>query len=431
MAKKLIAGVAALSAVLLLAACSGGSKPSESGGAPSGAITVLTHRTDLLADGTLDKYKAAFEKKFPKVTVKFEGITDYEGEVAIRMNTNDYGDVLMIPRSVTKDKLANYFVPLGKQADLSKKYLFTTEQSYKGTTYGIATTGNAEGYVYNTKVWAAAGITDAPKTPDEFISDLKAIKAKTSAIPLYTNYKDGWPMQQWQGELGFSGPNASNNVTKSTAPWTKGKDMYTIDSLLFDTVHDGLVEADPATTNWEGSKVLIGTGKVATMVLGSWAIVQMQAAAVTAGGSASDIGYYPFPVQVKGSFQSPVGGDYQMGINIHSAHKAADRAWIDWFTKSSGFNESQSGVSPIVGAPLPDSLASFKTLGVKFVQLAAAPVGQEALQTSIANAAEIDLSGNIYRQKLIDIARGAAAGDKESYFTELNSKWKAAAASAG
>jgi len=432
MAKKLIAGVAALSAVLLLAACSGGSKPSDSsGGTPSGTITVLTHRTDLLADGTLNKYKTEFEKKFPKVHIKFEGITDYEGEVAIRMNTNDYGDVLMIPRSVTKDKLANYFVPLGKQADLSKKYLFTAEQSYKGTTYGIATVGNAEGYVYNTKVWAAAGITSAPKTPDEFISDLKQIKAKTDAIPLYTNYKDGWPMAQWQSELGFSGPSASNNLTKSTAPWAKGKDMYTIDSLLYDTVHDGLVEADPATTNWEGSKPLIGTGKVATMMLGSWAIVQMQAAAVTAGGSASDIGYYPFPVQVNGKFQSPVGGDYQMGINIHSTHKAADRAWIDWFTNSSGFAKAQGGVSPTVGAPLPDTLASFKTLGVKFVQLTAAPTGQEALQTSIANAAEIDLNGNVYRQKLIDIARGAVAGDKDAYFADLNSKWKAAAASAG
>jgi ABC-type glycerol-3-phosphate transport system substrate-binding protein len=318
MARKHIIGVAALAsaAALMLAGCSGGTGSTADAGKISGDITVLTQRTDLVDNVLLD-YKKKFEAKYPGVTVKFEGITDYEGEVAIRMNTNDYGDVLMIPRSVTKDKLANYFEPLGKQADLSKKYLFTDDQSFDGTTYGIATVGNAQGYVYNTKIWAAAGITTAPKTPDEFIADLKAIKAKTSAIPLYTNYKDGWPMSQWQGELGYSGPDASNTLTGQDAPWTKGNDMYTIDSLLFDVVHDGLVEADPATTNWENSKVLIGTGQVATMVLGSWSIVQMQAAAVTAGGSASDIGYYPFPSQVGGVFESPVGGDYQMGINIH------------------------------------------------------------------------------------------------------------------
>jgi raffinose/stachyose/melibiose transport system substrate-binding protein len=432
MARKHIIGVAAMAtaAALLLAGCSGGSGSTGDDGKISGNITVLTQRTDLVDNVLLD-YKKAFEKKYPDVTVKFEGITDYEGEVAIRMNTNDYGDVLMIPRSVTKDKLVDYFEPLGKQADLSKKYLFTADQSFDGTTYGIATVGNAQGFVYNTKIWAAAGIKDAPKTPDEFIADLKLIKEKTSAIPLYTNYKDGWPMSQWQGQLGYSGATASNDLTGQDAPWTKGNDMYTIDSLLFDVVHDGLVEADPATTNWENSKVLIGTGQVGTMVLGSWAIVQMQAAAVTAGGSADDIGYYPFPVQTGGAFQSPVGGDYQMGINIHSSHKAAARAWIDWFTNESGFAKDQGGVSPVVGGDLPDTLASFKTLGVKFVQLDPAPAGEEALQSDISNTAEIDLGGNVYRQKLVDIARGAIAGDKDSYFADLNAAWKAAKASVG
>ncbi|MEP6478344.1 MAG: extracellular solute-binding protein [Rhodoglobus sp.] len=425
MAKKLIAGMAAISAAaLLLAGCSGGGTPAADD-KPSGTITVLTHRTDLVDNVLLD-YKKTFEAKYPDVTVKFEAITDYEGEVAVRLNTDDYGDVLMIPRAVTKDKLANYFEPLGKQADLSKKYLFTSEQSFDGTTYGIATVGNAQGYVYNTKVWAAAGIDKAPTTPEEFINDLKAIKDKTDAIPLYTNYKDGWPMSQWQGELGYSGPDASNELTDQDAPWTKGNDMYTIDSLLFEVVHDGLVEDDPATTNWENSKVLIGTGQVATMVLGSWAIVQMQDAAVTAGGSKDDIGYYPFPVQTDGAFQSPVGGDYQMGINIHSTHKAAARAWIDWFTSESGFAKDQGGVSPVIGGDLPDTLASFDSLGVKLVQLTPAPAGKESLQTDISNGAEIDLGGNVYRQKLVDIARGAIAGDMDSYFQELNDKWKAA-----
>jgi len=35
------------------------------------------------------------------------------------------------------------------------------------------------------------------------------------------------------------------------------------------------------------------------------------------------------------------------------------------------------------------------------------------------------LYGPIYRQKLIDIARGAADGDKDSYFAELNERWGA------
>ena len=55
----------------------------------SGTIKVLTVRTDLVQDGTLKKYAAEFRKTYPKVKVEFEGITDYEAEVKIRMNAEE------------------------------------------------------------------------------------------------------------------------------------------------------------------------------------------------------------------------------------------------------------------------------------------------------------------------------------------------------
>ena len=48
--------------------------------------------------------------------------------------------------------------------------------------YGIPSTGNAQGIVYNKKVFEAAGITTLPKTPDEFLDDLQ--KIKDSILPL-------------------------------------------------------------------------------------------------------------------------------------------------------------------------------------------------------------------------------------------------------
>ena len=431
MAKKLIAvGAAAVAASLLLAGCQTGTDSADSG-AIEGEITVLTQRTDLV-DNVFQDYKAEFEKKYPDVTVNFEAITDYEGEIAIRLNTEDYGDVLLIPNSVSKDQLANYFEPLGTVDELKEKYLFVEEQAFDGTGYGVAITGNAQGYVVNKKVWAAAGITEAPTTPEEFIEALEAIKSKTDAVPLYTNYKDGWPLSQWTGQRGFGpeGGNYANHTTEIDAPWTPGEDYYEIDSILFDAVAGGLTEDDPATTNWENSKVLIGSGQVGTMVLGSWAVTQMQDAAVAAGGAAEDIGYWPFPVQEGGVFHSAVGGDYKNAINVHSDHKAAAKAWIEWFAAESGYASSQGGISPVVGGELPATLADFEPLGVEFVETVPAPAGEEALEAAIYNGAEIDLWGNLYRQKLVDIARGAADGDKDSYFAELNEKWKAARASA-
>ncbi|CAM5502749.1 sugar ABC transporter substrate-binding protein [Streptomyces badius] len=45
----------------------------------------------------MDAYTSEFNKVYPKVKVKFEGLTDYEGEVKIRMKTGELRDVLMIP----------------------------------------------------------------------------------------------------------------------------------------------------------------------------------------------------------------------------------------------------------------------------------------------------------------------------------------------
>jgi len=431
MAKKLIAGVAVIAATVLLAGCSSGASTSTDAAAITGEITVLTNRTDIV-DTTFKDYAAEFTKAYPGTSVKFEAIAKYETDVATRLSSGDYGDVLLIPNTVTKAQLPQFFEPLGTVDELSKTYRFTAEQAYDGKAYGVAQTGNAQGIVYNKKVWAAAGITTLPKTPDEFLTDLKAIKAKTAATPYYTNYKDGWPLSQWDGNRAITGDaDESVKLIRNDAPWATGQYHAIADGLLFDIVKDGLSEADPTTTDWETSKGSLGSGKVASMVLGSWAITQMQDAAVTAGGTKADIGYMPFPYQVDGTFYSTVAGDYKNGISAKSDNKATARAWIEWFAQKSGYAAAQGGLSPLVDGEVPAVLSDFTTAGVKYLELTPAPAGKETLENDIVSASEIDLTGNIYRAKLIDIARGAAQGDKASYFAELNKKWADALKSVG
>ena len=429
MAMKHIAGLAVVA--VALAGCSAAPADPGTDGEITGEITVLTNRTDIV-DTVFQDYKAEFEAAYPGTTVNFEAITDYEGEVSIRLNTEDYGDVLLIPNSVTPDQFPLFFEPLGTIDELSETYRFVEEKSFDGNGYGVAITGNAQGIVYNKTVWEAAGVTELPTTPEEFLDALQAIADNTDAIPYYTNYADGWPLTQWSGNRGITGNvNESIDLTQSDAPWASGEYYEITDGLLYDIVAAGLSEEDPLTTNWEESKTLIGSGQVATMVLGSWAITQMRDAAVAAGGSADEIGYMPFPYQVDGTFYSTIGGDYKNAINVNSDNKATARAWIEWFAAESGYAQSQGGLSPLVDGPSPDTLGDFDAAGVQYIELAPAPAGSESLENDIANTAEIDLFGPIYRQQLVDIARGAADGDKESFFEQLNQRWADARAQVG
>ncbi|MET9419780.1 ABC transporter substrate-binding protein [Streptomyces sp. NPDC006540] len=435
--KKTLAGVLLAVATLTVAGCSGGGTPSaETATVPadpdevSGTITVLTHRTDLVQNGAMDAYAAEFKKTYPKVKVKFEGLTDYEGEVKIRMNTDDYGDVLMIPAAVSKNDYPKFFAPLGPAKELTAKYRFSDKTDVGGKVYGIAQFGTANGFVYNKSVWKKAGVTKWPTTPEEFLAGLRAIKSRTGAVPYYTNFKDGWPLVQWGGNLGSvtCDGGAGNKLAGPVSPWKQGGELNVSDTLLHDIVKGALSEKDPNTTNWEASKGMVAKGEIGTMMLGSWSITQMRDAAEKAGAKPDDIGFMPFPVQKDGKFCATVVSDYQQAVNVHSEHKGAARTWIDWFTEKSGYSAKEGAVPTVKSAPMPDTLKDYVDNDVTFVERSETRTGQV---NAIDNAAEIGLNTPDYRQKLVDIARGAQSGSLQDFFADLDKRWDEAAKTAG
>lgn len=434
MARKALAGIVLLTAAgVALSGCAGGGGGDQADntidGEVQGEIKVITWRTDLVEDGTFEAYAEEFNKTYPDVTVTFEGITDYAGEMQTRMSTTNYGDVIGIP-NIQPAQFEQFLEPLGETADFEDTYRFLPAASFEGTQYGIAFGGNANGVVYNKRVFEEAGVTELPTTEAEWLAALQLVQDNTDAIPLYTNYKDGWPLTQSFSNLGAvtNDPDAPITMAEDPAPWTEGTDVHAIDSLLFESVAAGLTEPDPLTTNWEQSKVDLGTGKIAAMTLGSWAISQMQDAAETGGASADDIGFMAFPAEIDGTQYAVIGGDYNLAVSRHSEAKAAAWAWIQWVVSESGYTEEQGMVSPVIDKELPETLQGLSEAGVELMEINPAPAGKEGLINEIADDSQIDLYGPIYRQKLVDIARGAAEGDKESYFAELNERWAASMA---
>ena len=101
--------------------------------------------------------------------------------------------------------------------------------------------------------------------------------------------------------------NATGDPDFANEGRTKGKDPfadhgdgtgpYAVYNTLYEAVKQKLTEDDPTTTDWEGSKGMMNQGKIGCMVLGSWAISQIQGA----GDNADDIAYMPFPISVNGN----------------------------------------------------------------------------------------------------------------------------------
>lgn len=127
--KVLSLGIAAVMTVSVLAACGSSDEGTEavsSANIPTidqinvgedyqdltASIKVLTNRTDIV-DTVYKGYADQFMKVYPNITVTYEGITDYEESLNLRLTNGDWGDLCFIPTSVNKNELSSYFTPLG------------------------------------------------------------------------------------------------------------------------------------------------------------------------------------------------------------------------------------------------------------------------------------------------------------------------------
>ncbi len=391
-------------------------------------IKMLTHKTDVV-DTKFAEYVTEFQKLYPNINVTYEGITNYADDMTMRLTNDSWGDICMIPTTVDKSELPNQFISFGDTATLENNYIMLNNYAYEGQVYGIPSMGNVQGIVYNKKVFADAGVTEVPKTPDEFLDALQKIKDNTDAVPLYTNFAAGWTMGAWNAYIAGSAtgdPNFTNDgLTKGENPFQKHDDMtgpYAVYYTLYEAVARGLTEDDPTTTDWEGSKGMINNGQIGCMVLGSWAITQMQAG----GSNPDDIAYMSFPITVNGKQYAAAGPDYNYGINVHASdnNKLAAMIYVKWLVEKSGFAVSEGGMSVVKDDPLPDTLKDFQ--GVELVMDNPAPAGEETLFNDINNESELGI--NVANEPIQGIVEDALQGTRtlDEIMEDWNQKWTAA-----
>lgn len=365
------------------------------------SLKFISHRTDLVQDGTFQGYVEKFQQMYPNVAIEYEGITDFASDMTTRLTSQNWGDVCMIPTTIPLTELCDYFYPMCDLSAIQEEYNFAANRAFDGKVYGIPSTGNAQGVIYNKKVFEQAGVTSIPKTPDEFLDALQKIKDYNPSIdPLYTNYAAGWTMSAWDAYIGGGAtgdPDWMSIVMPQTYdPFARGalgaEDMgpFAVYNILYEAVRRGLTEADPTTTDWEGSKVRINNGEIGVMVLGSWAVIQMQ----DAGPNRDDIGYMPFPITVDGTQYASAGADYCYGINAYTSddNKLAAMLYIKWLTESSNFSYDQGGVPVLKSQEYPETLAAFD--GIELLEDTQAPDELADLAINVQQEAELMLNAD-------------------------------------
>jgi multiple sugar transport system substrate-binding protein len=123
----------------------------------------------------------AFHAANPDITVKVQTVNwnDFDTKIQTMIQNRQYPDI------TEGDYFANYAQEglLYKASDVlsdpgNPMPVFKTLGSYQGVQYGIPFTTSSRAFFYNKKLFAAAGIADAPKTWDELQADAAKIEAK-------------------------------------------------------------------------------------------------------------------------------------------------------------------------------------------------------------------------------------------------------------
>jgi len=419
MKRLLVAGVslAAMSLAMPAFAQQAGIDPAQ----VKGKITVITHFTSYITDGLFDRWKKEFKALYPNVEdVDVQGITDYAGTMPTRLTTGDYGDVLDVPTTVTREELPDFFLPLDN-LDLAKDFYYAANYTQDGHVYAFTDGVSVNGMAYNKAAFTKAGITGVPKTWDELIADMQKLKA-AGIIPIILNMGAGWPLAT-SDDLAldiYGKPTLHADMMKDPAPFSADKAYGKALGIYHTWIKDGLTEPDLTANNWEDSKGWIAGGKGAMWFLGSWSINQIiQEGSTKAGLSNYDptnIGYFPLPYDNSGGpYNVDSGPDYPLAVAKNSKNPVTAEAWL-------AFLLTKSDLSQVAGfipgyKPMPPTLAQmteFQSYKPNIIQTVADP-------TEFTNASNsINFGGGKGAQSLM------LADDYDAAVTDLNKQWAGA-----
>ena len=391
----------------------------------SAELRFLTHRTDIM-DTKLAGYVTEFQKLYPNIKITYEAVPYYNEDMMVRLATGDWGDICMIPTTLLKEELPSYFQVLGDYNGIAKAYDLSQHYTYEGQVYGICSAIETLGIFYNKRVFTAAGITTLPKTPKEYLDTLQKIKDGTEAVPLYTNFAEGWTMGEWDAYIGGTAtgdPDFLNQVLPHAkdpfADRGNGTGPYAVYEILYEAVSRGLVEEDPITAEWEASLGMLNRGEIGTMVLGSWAYPLLR----DAGDDPDSIGYMPFPITVNGKQYTSVSPDYGYGINNNSSdnNKIASMLYIKWLTEQSGFAIGEGGISIVQGEAKPETYSAFE--GVEYIADNPPRAGEETLLADLNAASEVGINmDNSHVQRILESAVDQTES-LDDIVEDWNSRW--------
>jgi len=286
-----------------LALAAGALAGCSSGGSSDGKVSIsFLTQNDATTTKAGKDFVAAFEKKYPNITVKLTtqpAGSEGDNLMKTKLSTDTMEDVFNYNDGSLLQALGpdQRLVDLSDQPWLSKvtkdfKSVVSTSKGIYGAPLGTSFAG---GVLYNKKVFAKLGLK-VPTTWDEFMSNSKKIKAEAPDItPIIQSYGTDWTAQLF---LLADFANVATADPKWATNYTENKAKYSDQPAFAGFLHQqeaydaGLFNKDYASmTNDQAlASLATGTGAQYPMLTAS-----LGAIAQNNPDTVNDVGYFAMP----------------------------------------------------------------------------------------------------------------------------------------
>ncbi|WP_308637524.1 extracellular solute-binding protein [Paenibacillus silvisoli] len=279
-----------------------------------------------------------YQKDHPNVKIELDSLNTDQQKLKLKTQaaSKEVPDITIVNPSAQMKPFvdAGLFAPLNEMID--QNGLKDTFQkglldyySFDGNVYALPDGNNIEVVYYNKDLFAQAGITAPPATYEEFIEDVKALRAK-NITPIAIGEKDSWT-----GSFLFmnvllrtnGGPGFLQDVLDGKKQFTDPAFTEAV-SKFQDLIQAKAFNEGATSVDYNTGGNLFKTGKAAMMIMGTW-----ETGAIDASSVGGKVGVFKFPtVGGKGDpdqFMLAPGSAF--AISANSEHLQETKDFLNYF----------------------------------------------------------------------------------------------------
>ncbi|MEK8133007.1 extracellular solute-binding protein [Paenibacillus filicis] len=312
---------------------------------------------------------------------------------------------------------AGHLLPLNdilKELGLDDKFMDLREFTVDGKIYGLPEAGYVEGFFYNTKLFADAGVSAAPTTWDEFLKACEALKAKGIVpIALGGGAGDGWAINMLGNALfvAFAGPESQEGFAKGSTKWT---DAGVVEGFkkLKELKDKGYIDTNVLGLKYPEGQAKFYTGQAGMLFDGTWAanaILDKEKSKVH-----ETVGFFTVPT-VGGKGDGYINGGWSNGYGFSAHLNDNEKKAVKAFIKNFYTAENQADalgkdrrIPAMKGVPTPaDSHPLMKSIGEAQAKAKGAFPAFDALvqpkvKVTLEQSAQELLGGQVTAEKLAE-----------------------------